>query len=73
MSVIDRLNLPPPVSPPFCVNVSIINDDVLEHDKIKQFFLDLSHQGDARIGFTSPQTATVTITDDDSKSTLPVS
>ena len=66
LSVSERLAHPLPVSPPVCVGVSIIDDNVLELENIKSFLLNLSHS-DANVTLAQPSTASVSITDDDSK------
>ncbi len=66
LSVSERLRQPLPLSPPVCANVSIINDDILEANKFKSFFLNLSHPGPV-VQLRTPHVATVIIADDDGK------
>ena len=66
LTVPERLSRPTPTSPPICINVSIIDDDILEQVDTKSFHLNLSHP-DTAVVFSAPLSAEVIVTDDDSK------
>lgn len=66
MTLSEQLELGVPVSAPVCANVSIIDDDLVELDTSKHFFVNLSHP-DPTVLFRSSQAAEITISDDDSE------
>lgn len=68
LPVSERLAHPLPVSSPVCVDVSIINDNVLELENVKSFFLNLSHPDNpSPITLAPPSSVAVSIKDDDSE------
>lgn len=66
LTVPDRLRQSLPVSLPFCANISIIDDDIVENGSSKVLQLNISHIS-SMVTFVPPLTAMVSIEDDDSE------